>query len=527
VTGIIESSPAFSWSRNGRRIVFTTFQGEGWDLYEIEDPLDAMIEIDRPEPIDRIADREIARVRAERDSTRAHSTGELLAAGSGDLATNGGTNGGTNGSGTNGHSGKTASAASAPQSPYAAILAAMGTPAHGLSVAAPTTASFPGSGILELGSKEDSSRVGDRVVLAEVRAETVRDLPDADTFDTRPYKLKWAPDYLAATPMFASNVGFAGQAVISFSDILSNHILQFGASVYGSISDSDLIFSYYNLAHRTNWGVTLYQYRNDFGVYTAPDRIGFESQIYRGVQGSISRPFSKFSRIEFQARAVAVSASVFEESFVSGGLVSTEQVGSDYIYYAEPGVSLVLDQVAYGYDGPRHGRRGRLSVDQAFGDIQATTAVGDFRRYFAWGRNVVFATRWIAGTSFGNTPRIFRIGGASTLRGVDYGQLEGDRLALMNLELRFPLLSSLALGWPLRVGLGGIGGVMFFDMGGAWGHAPRFFADGALDEVAAGFGFGARLGLGYFALKYDWAQRTDIERRVGDSMSYFTIGVDF
>jgi outer membrane protein assembly factor BamA len=377
------------------------------------------------------------------------------------------------------------------------------------------------------GHPDSAGSSENRVVLAEVRESTIRDLPDASTFENRPYSLKWAPDYLAATPMFASNVGFAGQAVISFSDILSNHILQFGASVYGSISDSDLIFSYYNLANRTNWGVTLYQYRNDFGVYTAPDRVGFESQIYRGVQGSISRPFSKFSRFEFQARAVAVSEQVFEESFVSGGLVSTQQIGSDYIYYAEPGIALVLDQVVYGYNGPRHGRRGRLSVDQAFGDIQATTAVGDFRRYFAWGRSVVFATRWIGGTSQGNTPRIFRIGGASTLRGAGYGELEGNNLALMNLELRFPLLSSLSLGWPLRVGLGGIGGVLFFDFGGAWGDAPRFFLDGALDDAVAGYGFGMRLGLGYFALKYDWARRTDFKRNIDASISYFTIGVDF
>ncbi|MGH2569731.1 MAG: peptidase S9, partial [bacterium] len=58
VTGIVESSPPFSWSRDGSRIVFTTFMGDGWELYQIEDPLAKMVDVDLPEPIEQIAARE-------------------------------------------------------------------------------------------------------------------------------------------------------------------------------------------------------------------------------------------------------------------------------------------------------------------------------------------------------------------------------------------------------------------------------------------------------------------------------------
>ena len=68
-------------------------------------------------------------------------------------------------------------------------------------------------------------------------------------------------------------VGFAGSAQIALSDILSNHVIQIGASVYGSLSDSDLFLGYYNLSRRTNWGVSAFQFRNDFGIYAAPDRM--------------------------------------------------------------------------------------------------------------------------------------------------------------------------------------------------------------------------------------------------------------
>jgi Tol biopolymer transport system component len=496
VTGIIETSPPFSWSRNGRRIVYTTFQGAGWDLYQIEDPLDVMMEVERPEPLDKIASREVAMLSVSQSELPPEDPPLVSPASS-----------------------------SADTSRFHALVRETALTGGALTIAGPTPVTFAEQKRFQI--VEDDSAAVRPIDLAEVRAETVRLLPDLSTLSPKPYKLKWAPDFLAAAPAFASNVGFAGQAVISFSDILNNHIVQFGASVYGSLSDSDLLLSYYNLESRKNWGVSLYQYRNDFGIYTAPDRASFESQIYRGIEGTISRPFSKFSRLEVLLRGVAVSEEVFEQSFVNDGSITTEQLESGMIYYGEPGVALVIDQVAYGFEGPRAGRRGRLSVDQSFGDIQSTTAIGDYRHYLPILRGAVFATRFIGGISGGKNPRLFRIGGAQTLRGVDYGRFEGDHLALMNLEMRFPLVSTLRLGWPLHVGLGGIGGVLFLDVGSAWTHAARVFRNNALDDFAAGYGFGLRLGLGYFSLKYDVGQLTNFKRRIGHAESYFTIGLDF
>lgn len=526
VTGIIESSPPFSWSRNGRRIVYTTFQGQGWDLYQIDDPMDAMIEVDQPVSLADLAARErslwspasfpsesIAGVPFLDEAPPALPAPPVPSVGK-ELPPE--------------HEAPSESTSVSTETMVRGLLDDIPghTPLPTWGPFAPDAPAF----MFEV-AQGDSAKLapkrGPELDLATIRSETVTALPEISTLEPRRYKLKWAPDYLSAAPVFASNVGFAGQAVVSFSDILSNHILQFGASVYGSFSDSDLLMSYYNLSNRTNWGVTLFQYRNDFGIFTAPDRLGFESQIYRGFQASLSRPFSKFSRFELQARGIAVSETVFEQSFVSSSYVETEEIDSSLIYYAEPGVALVMDQVIYGWDGPRHGRRARLSVDQAFGDIQATTTIGDYRQYFALGESAVFATRLIGGASSGKTPRLFRIGGAQTLRGLDYGELEGSSLALANLEFRFPLISTLRLGWPLRIGLGGIGGAFFFDLGSAWDRSPRVFRNGALDDFSAGYGFGLRLGLGYFSLKYDIAQRTNLKKRLGDSESYFTIGVDF
>jgi len=521
VTGLIESSPPFSWSRNGRRIVFTTFMGEGWELYEIGEPLDKMEEVDVPEPLERIAMREFhdrlpwdqpsaaqedvmlaSFTRPDEDGSAPDTTSE--AATSTDHPVPGGED-------------------ARPEPVDVGRLLDPGTGA--LTVAGPAPAArTPPPG--EQPTEAEPGGEPPRLTLSALRAETAHDLPDPGSLEPEPYHLKWAPDFVGASPFFASNVGFAGSAQIALSDILSNHVVQIGASIYGSLNDSDLYLGYFNLAHRTNWGVAAYQFRNDFGVFTAQDRVGFESQIYRGVQVSVWRPFSKFNRIEFSARGMAVSRTVFDQSFNSG-IVFTEEVDSDLLYYAEPEVALVTDNVVWGYYGPLHGRRARLQTGQAFGDVHFNTTIADWRRYFPLGSSAVFATRLIGGASVGSTPQIFRLGGPETLRGVGYGDLDGTRLALMNLELRFPLVETLRLGWPLRLGLGGIGGVLFFDMGGAWRESVRVFRHGRLDDLTAGYGFGLRLGLGYFALKYDLAQRTDLKSTIEATRSYFSIGVDY
>jgi hypothetical protein len=507
VTGIVDSSPPFSWSRDGSRIVFTTFMGDGWELYQIDDPLAKMVEVDLPEPIEQIAAR-------ERESLAPWDMPSLIR---------------RPGAATGADVGR---GAQAPDSADGAagntirIADLLAPSASSLTIAGPGSLAAPRGSGTTLDTAEVSEE-SEALTLAQVMAETTYDLPDRESLESHAYRLKWSPDFIGASPFFSSNVGFAGSAQIAISDILSNHVIHIGAAVYGSLSDSDLFLGYTNLEHRTNWGVSAFQFRNDFGIFAAQDRIGYQSQVYRGVQGIISRPFSKFSRVEVAAIGVGVSRSVFEQSFSNTGFASTSQIESDMLYFAGPELALVTDNVIYSYYGPVYGRRARISTAQALGDIQYNTTIGDYRKYLPLGRSAVFAVRMLGGASRGNTPQIFRIGGAETIRGLAYGELEGNHIGIFNAELRFPLVETLRLGWPLRVGLGGIGGVLFFDAGGAWWENPRMVRNGRLDDAVAGYGFGFRLGLGYFALKYDVAQRTDLRGKVGDPRRYFTIGIDF
>jgi Tol biopolymer transport system component len=510
VTGIIESSPPFSWARDGSRLVFTTFMGDGWELYEIDDPLSKMIEVEMPEPIEQIAQRE--RETLAPWSLPDRTSEDVILA----------TNGSGQGHATTATNGSPLDSSAEEKPTRIADLLAPSSPS--LTIAGPG----PLDPIPSVSGEADGAPFAPeqtQLTLSQVMAETTYDLPERTSLESQPYRLKWAPDFIGAAPFFASNVGFAGSAQIAISDILSNHVIHIGASVYGSLSDADLFLGYTNLKHRTNWGVSAFQFRNDFGIFAAQDRIGYQSQIYRGVQGIVSRPFSKFSRIELAGYGVAVSRSVFEQSHVAFG--APQQIDADMLYYAGPEIALVTDNVVYSYYGPVYGRRARISTAQAFGDVQYNTTIGDYRQYFPLGSSAVFALRLLGGVSRGNTPQIFRIGGPETIRGLSYGQLEGNHIGIFNAELRFPLVETLRLGWPLRVGLGGIGGVLFFDAGGAWWENARFIKNGRFDDLTGGYGFGFRLGLGYFALKYDVAWRTDIRSRIGGARKYFTIGIDY
>ncbi|NNE44155.1 MAG: hypothetical protein HKN12_08090, partial [Gemmatimonadetes bacterium] len=228
VTGIIESSPPFSWSRDGRRIVFTTFMGSGWELYQIDNPLDKLEQFEMPEAVQQIALRELESM-VPWDQPSAAQEDVILA------------------------SFREERDAAAPPAPEAeesgeeagetvdlSALLDPGGPSLTLAGPAPTTFLRPESEI------EEEAETRPRISLAALRAETTYDLPDRDSLESGPYRMKWAPDFVGASPFFASNVGFAGSAQIALSDMLSNHVIQIGASVYGSIADSDLFLGYYN-----------------------------------------------------------------------------------------------------------------------------------------------------------------------------------------------------------------------------------------------------------------------------------------
>jgi WD40 repeat protein len=361
--------------------------------------------------------------------------------------------------------------------------------------------------------------------------ETLVEIPDTTTFMISDYKIKFSPDYLAGGAVFAPNYGIAGQSYISLSDVLGNHNITIGAAVYGSLTDSDLLLAYSNLEHRLNWGVALYQYRNDYLLFEAVDRYAFRSNIYRGGQAGFWWPFSRFSRVEMLLHFLSIDQRTYENTIYDPTLL---QLDRNVLYYAAPSVAWVTDNTLWGYTGPLSGHRTRVSLQVAGGDLRYTTGISDLRYYYNVAREYVFAARGVFGVSDGKTPQRFSIGGAQSIRGYEYGEFYGTRAFLANLEFRFPLVRHLRLGFPLPLILSGVRGCLFLDTGNAWdGWDVSFFTKDGVSgfpkarDLYASYGLGARLNLGIFVLKYDLARRTDFVANTSDWESIWSLGPEF
>lgn len=278
--------------------------------------------------------------------------------------------------------------------------------------------------------------------------------------------------------------------------------------------------------------MSAFQYRNDFYIYAAEQSDEFHSQIYRGVDLTVQRPFNRFRRLELSLQALDVSEQVFLESF-SSGIDSVVTSGkASYLYFA-PGIALVTDNSIDGSTGPIGGSRTRWSVQAGVGDLSFQSEVADLRKYLNLHHDYAIAARLIGATSQGRDPQFYRIGGPYTLRGYQFGQFRGTSIGLAGLEFRFPLIEQLQLGFPLRLGLGGVRGALFFDAGAAWMHAADFRGVSAsgghhhLQDIKASYGLSTSVNLGFTVLKWDLAFPTDLSKNLGPARGYLSLGLDF
>lgn len=534
ISGVTETSPAASLSRDGRRVVFTAFAEGTTDLFAIKDPLDRWkdgVRWDGPYPV---AAGDVVGSGYRTSAGGTAETPSVAGQRGGPAADSVGTPMGTPGV-------VEALPPAAPDSETVAVpfvFPASRTPGRArldslLAITVPISLP-PRAGRGPAGMRGPAPADADSSdETVEVRTVMQRRclLPDSGGFRVDPYRTRFAADYVSANGFFAGNVGLAAQSVLQFSDVLGDQAILIGANIYGSIADSDLLFQYVNMRRRMNWGASAFQYRNDYYIFAAQEDEEFVSQVYRGASLALQRPFSRFRRVEWSLDALAVSEDVIQQSN-SSGIYQRRQVKSTRVYLV-PGTALVSDNTVFGPTGPIAGGRSRLSAEAAIGDLSYQTYIVDARRYLNIRHRYAFAGRIIAATSVGDEPQYFRIGGPYTLRGWPYGEFRGTNIGLASVELRVPLIDYLRIGFPLPMALGGVRGAMFFDAGAAWQDTRAFQVMGKrdgvlrLEDVRASYGVTASLNVGFTVLKWDLAWRTDLARNLGPARGYLSFGLDY
>ncbi len=204
-------------------------------------------------------------------------------------------------------------------------------------------------------------------------------------------------------------------------------------------------------------------------------------------------------------------------------------------------------------------------------------AGADFRNYLVIHRNLIWANRFAASTSFGSSRLIYYLGGvdnwrnissktptfiplneiritpgknyafqtvATNMRGFSQNIRNGSSFALINSEIRWPIIRYIA-NYPLsNAFLENLQAIGFLDIGTAWsGISPwakengydRDFVyrgnveieiDAQRDPIVAGYGFGVRSQLlGYF-IRLDWAWGIE-NMQVLPRVFYFSLALDF
>jgi hypothetical protein len=365
------------------------------------------------------------------------------------------------------------------------------------------------------------------------------------------YRPRLTLDYLGQPQVgFSTGGAFGGGGLHGgitglWSDMLARHTLWGTVQAQGQLDEFGFSAAY--LYRRLRW---------DFGVaaqrvpyFSGFQQQGFDAQagLFRDqvitfrtfdwrLLGLAQLPLSHVQRVEFSAgprrlaRDVRIQEVVYDPIVQGGQIVGlanprfqeSREDGEDFNLF-EGSAALVFDNALFGFTSPFAGQRYRLEVSPTLGSFQFVNGLADYRRYL-WLRPFTLAGRAFHFGRYGLRPEdeqtlgpLF-LGQPQLLRGYPYGdlvnrcraeqqatpqattscavldQLFGSRLAVANLELRFPLIQALVFGGG--IGIPPIEGFAFYDAGVAWGRGTQPVLAGGIRADAEERGFLSSAGVG-------------------------------
>lgn len=414
----------------------------------------------------------------------------------------------------------------------------------------------------------------------------------------QPYRLSFKPDFFQArldnTILFTqyqsaglrgnkySNPSIGGLLSISLTDQLENHKFTGGVRLPVNFSGMTYFLQYQNFTHRIDWGLLFLRTANFYNyTVTFSDSAGnaiFDNPELGKVssymlQGNAAYPLDRRRRIGltlgFRKDVLDFKA---EDTF---SLSFSPRATSNWLMTR---LEYVFDNSIVRVTNIREGFRWKVyaegfstigKVSENIGKAGGFYNLGaDFRYYKRIYRDNILAVRLATAHSEGNQHILYYLGGvdgwlvpdqstrpASTdqnyafqalgtsLRGYKQGDRNGNAYALINLELRVPVLTTI-LNRPIQSSfLRNLQLCGFTDAGNAWnGWLPNtenvaraynlssvqtpvtLKINTASDGVAMGYGAGIRSTvLGYFA-RLDAAWNVDGRKK---PIWYFALGMDF
>jgi outer membrane protein assembly factor BamA len=332
-----------------------------------------------------------------------------------------------------------------------------------------------------------------------------------------------------------------------FSDMLGDHEIYVLANLFVDLANSNFFLNYRYLPNAVDFSGAVFH--NAGFTYAG----GFLNRLRNyGVVGSMSYPFSKFTRFDVGLQGTAMSRENVE----------VPQAPSITRFVVVPQASFVLDNTIPGMWAPHDGTRMNVTLEASpklgSNGLSFSTLRADVRQYVGIGNDYTLVLRGSGGVSIGGNPQKFFIGGIDgwlnyrlsnerwpfqepedfaftrpgwPLRGFNLNERNGSQYILTNAEFRFPLFFAFQAG-PLPSLLQGLQGQLFLDAGAAFDRdgvartditGIRVRADQAL-LWSTGIGIrSVALGL---PLRFDIAWRRD-PGGFSRPNYLFSLGVDF
>ena len=404
------------------------------------------------------------------------------------------------------------------------------------------------------------------------------------SYISKSYKTRFTLDIVSGNLQLSNIFGASGMTYFSFSDILGDHQIAFGTEMVLTLENSDYFFQYGYLKNKLDYYFTAFQNANFFQV----DYWSLVRLRHYGIQSMISHPFSRFQRLDYGLAWHNINYTKLEQTYNNFGQL--EYIADTSYTYSTvlPSLSWVFDNSVFGMTGPVEGFRQNTSmiISPGYGSnkLKFQTIKSDLRKYWRIGKDYTVAVRGFFGKSLGPNKQEFFLGGvpyliagggetnglddngnfreiildddneslihdvyfteyAWPLRGARFGERFGNTTALLNLEVRFPFINYLALGFPLKVIFGNIRGHVFTDIGAAWdshdtnGEFGEFNSKiwpsrygtnvpGDYSPIIITSGLGTKINLGYFLLKIEaaWDKNSN---GYSKPQWYFSLGPDW
>lgn len=356
---------------------------------------------------------------------------------------------------------------------------------------------------------------------------------DADKVE-KPRGFKLFVDDVSVNAGVTSDQLLVSQSTIYMSDMLGNRRFIASFDSVSSFSTFDLL--YFDMQHRTNWGVRAFDQREFYiTAVNATGSLFSRHQLYResGAMGLVSYPFDRYHRLDggvgFESRSFSIpytdsSGNVFLQDYADKFPIASATFSGDTTVFRE--------------FGPISGHRYEISTaiapDIKRGGVLSNDYTLDARNYLQITSRSLLATRLFVAYSKGNVPNFYYFGGLNTIRGYDFDSILGNQAAYANVELRFPLIDVLATPF---LAFEDIRGNLFLDVGAAkFNNQPcTLMTNGRLARLgidpnacgAASVGYGLSFDFLGLELHFDFAKRMDLRHTYGNVRSEFWIGETF